>query len=159
MPDLLEIERIDVGEAALDARIRVPDPSLGMTSALPGLAERLESLLPGLARHSCENDRGRDFLQELRDTQIAHCVEHVAAELMALSGSPRTLKGETRWDFARDGAGVYRVHLEFDDDLVALAALSESIDIVKWAAGAGSERPQIERIAERLRDLRAVPSA
>jgi len=135
MPDLLEIERIDVGEASLDARIRVPDPSLGMTSALPGLAERL------------------------RDTQIAHCVEHVAAELMALSGSPRTLKGETRWDFARDGAGVYRVHLEFDDDLVALAALSESIDIVKWAAGAGSERPQIERIAERLRDLRAVPSA
>ncbi len=80
-------------------------------------------MLPGLARHTCDNDEGVDFLRELRDTETAHLLEHVATELAALSGSPRSLRAETSWDFARDGRGVFRLRFDYDDDLVVLGAL------------------------------------
>jgi len=141
----------------LDARVRLLDASLARTSAVPDLADKLSALLPGLARHSCENSEGLDFLRELRDTELPHCVEHVAAELMALSGSPRSLRAQTSWDFSIDGPGVYRIRLAFDDDLVAMAALRESIRVVEWAAGMNAEKPDVDAIASHLRSLRAVP--
>jgi len=156
---LIVIDSVDVGERRIEARLRVCDPKRLSTSAFPRFAERITSLLPGLARHSCENEDGLDFMRELRDTELAHCVEHVTAELMALAGSPRTLRGETRWDFAADGAGIYRVSLSYDDDLVALAALSEGVAAVEWAAGLPGGRPDIEAISQRLRALRGVLGA
>lgn len=159
MSELISIDRIDVSERLLEARVRVHDPGRLRTSAVPDLANNLSSLLPGLARHSCENSDGLDFLRELRDTELAHCVEHVAAELMALSGSPRTLRAQTAWDFSVDGPGVYRIRLAFDDDLVAIAALRESVHVVEWAAGMRAEKPDVDAIAGHLRTLRAVPGA
>lgn len=122
------------------------------TSTAPGLSRQAIDLLPGLARHSCENDSEIDFTREMRDTESVHLLEHVACELMALAGSPRSLKGRTEWDFARDGWGVFRVTLEFDDDLVAMGALREAVRIVEWllAGGAESDRPDVEAIVERL---------
>lgn len=153
----LAIERVEVGEGTVEALVRVTDPALRSTANIPGCADRLMALLPGLVRHSCDNDAGVDFTRELRDTELAHAFEHVAAELMALSGSPRTLRGETRWNFADDGAGVYRVTLSFDDDLVALAALREAAGIVAWASGTDSGEPCVDEIAGRMRALRSTP--
>lgn len=159
MSGLLVIDRIEVSERSLEARVRVSDPDKAKTSAFPGLADRIVSLLPGLARHSCDNSDGLDFVRELRDTELAHCVEHVAVELMALAGSPRTLRAQTSWDFSADGRGVYRIQLAFDDDLVALGALRESVALVEWAAGDRAETPDVNAIANHLRTLRAVPGA
>lgn len=130
---LLVIDRIDVSERALEALVRV-DPERIRTSDVPQLPERILSALPGLARHRCENDTGARFVDEARDTELAHLLEHVTFELMAQSGSPRTLKGETVWDFPRDGRGVFRVKLEFDCDLVALAALKEAKSLLELAS-------------------------
>lgn len=71
-------------------------------------------------------------MREFADTETPHLLEHVAAELMALAGSSRTLRGETVWNFKRDGQGVFRVRLRYDDDLVALGALKEAHAIVEW---------------------------
>lgn len=158
MGALLRIEAVEVGERRLEARVRVDAAGALTTRAWPGMADRLWSLLPGLARHSCHNDGGVSFREELADTQLAHCVEHVAAELMALAGSPRNLRGETRWDFSADGPGVYRVALEYDDDLVALGALRESVAIVEWAALEDREPPSPSNIAQGLRGLRLTGS-
>jgi hypothetical protein len=103
------------------------EPSLANTSASPGLAGRAVELLPGLARHTCENGTSHGMIAELASTETCHLLEHVAVECMALSGSPRSLKAETVWDFAADGPGVYRVRLAYDIDLVALAALREGL--------------------------------
>jgi hypothetical protein len=152
----LAIEEIEVGHNRVEARVRVLDPALLRTSSERGLSKSARELLPGLARHSCENSEARDFLTELRDTETPHLLEHVAAELMALSGSPRSLKGETVWDFARDGRGVFSVRLEYDDDLVAVGALREALAIVEWLlAPAGATRPDVSEATERLRALRA----
>lgn len=154
----LVIERIDVGEREIDAVVRVSNPMMQRTSAVPGLADALVSVLPGLARHTCHNDSGRDMIRELRDTELAHCLEHVAAELLALSGSPRSLRAHTRWDFAADGYGVYHVCLEYDDDLAVLAALRAALAVMGWAAGDGTSRPDIAKTAEKIRQLRATPA-
>lgn len=155
---LLRIEAVDVGERRLEARLRVVAVGRLTTRDWPGMAERLWSLLPGLARHSCDNDDNVSFRVELGHTELTHCVEHVAAELMAMAGSPRTLRGETTWDFANDGLGVYRIRLDFDDDLVALGALRNSVAIVEWAAHGQGPAPNPEVVSRDLRALRLTGS-
>lgn len=148
------IERIDVGERCLEALVRVPEASMRTASAAPGLRRRCEELLPGLDRHSCRNDAGKRFADESEDTETAHLLEHVACELMALAGSPRSLQGETAWDFTRDGRGVFLVRLEFDDDVVALGALKEAVKVVEWLLTGLSPRPDVDAAVERLRNTR-----
>lgn len=143
----------------VEARVRVVDPVLSRTSAVPGLSRRAVELLPGLARHSCENDAGCDFLRELADTETPHVLEHVAAELMALSGSPRSLRASTSWDFARDGQGVFRVSLAYDDDLVAVGALKEALVLVEYLLTAPAQAqsdgcPDVGAAVDRLRAVR-----
>ena len=130
----LEIERIDVGAEQLEAVVRA-EPAFARTSVVADVADRALALLPGLVRHTCENGTSHGIVAELADTETPHLLEHVAVELMALAGSPRTLRAETVRDFARDGAHVYRVRLSYDDDLVALGALREGVGIVDWFLG------------------------
>jgi hypothetical protein len=147
------IESVTIGEGRASAVVRLEPGDPARTSADPGLAARMVTLLPGLARHRCDNGAGRSFPAELRDTELAHLFEHVACELMALAGSPRRLRGETSWDFARDGRGVFRVTLQFDDDLVAIGALDAARRVVAGLIADG-DRPDIDAEVARLRGLR-----
>ncbi len=151
---LFAIESIEVGEGEMEALVRVADERLMRTSANPGLTDAALSLLPGLARHTCENGAGFDAVREFADTETPHLLEHVAVELMALSGSPRDLRGRTSWDFARDGRGVFRLRLAYDIDVVALAALKEAAAIVEWLMHASGERPDVRKAVARLRAVR-----
>lgn len=149
------IESVEVGEGRLEALVRVEEGSMRTSMAAPGLPVRARTLLPGLARHTCENEAGKSFLVELHDTETAHLLEHVTCELMALAGSPRSLRGETSWDFARDGRGVFRVRLQFDSDLVALGALKEAVSVVEWLFTDEGAAPDVGAAAERLRAVRS----
>ncbi len=153
---VLAIESVTVDERKLEAVVRVIDTALTRTSAVPGVATRAVALLPGLARHTCENSDGRYALREFANTETPHLLEHLTCELMALAGSPRTLRGATSWDFSRDGEGVFRVCLEYDDDLVALGALREGCAIVEWLlrGAGGGEAPDVDAAVGRLRAAR-----
>lgn len=154
----LSIERVDVADSALTATVRVREGAPLSTAEVPGLAERALELLPGMRRHRCENGTARGMARELADTETAHLLEHVALELMALSGSPRDTKAETSWDFAKDGRGVFRVTLGFDDDLVALGALRAGVGVVGWLLDPESApRPDIDAAVALLRTVRRVP--
>lgn len=150
---VVDVERIDVGERTIEARVFVSEPRFLRTTGRPGLAEQALGALPGLARHTCRSDSPRGMVAELADTETPHLLEHLAVELMALAGSPRSLYGSTSWDFARDGARRFRVTLEYDDDLVALGALKLAGEVVDWLFGEG-ERPDVAAGVERLRGLR-----
>ena len=151
---VLRIERVDVGPERGEALVRVTDRDFVSTAAAPGLPERALRLLPGLARHTCENGSAHGHIAELADTETPHLLEHVACELMALSGSPRTLRGETAWDFTADGPGMFRVRLAYDDDLACLGALRNGVDVVEWLLGAAFEQPDVERIVTELAAVR-----
>lgn len=147
----MRVESVTVGERSLTAVVRFAPGEPLRTD--PALASRALALLPGLARHRCDNATGATFSAEARDTEIAHLVEHVACELSALAGSRRTLRGETAWDFERDGRGVFHVTLQFDDDLVALGALKASAEVVD-ALARDEDPPDVDAIVERLREVR-----
>ena len=153
---VLAIERVEVCPHHIDALVRVLDTALARTSAVPGLPERALELLPGLARHTCENGTARGVAAELADTETPHLFEHVVVECMALAGSPRDLRAETSWDFERDGRGVYHVRLAYDDDLVALASIKGAADIIDWLMGEAAERPDVERIVASARAARVA---
>lgn len=148
------VESVEVGEHELEALVRVSPPEALRTSAFPGLPERTLTALPGLERHRCDNDAGLRFADELRDTETPHLLEHLTVEVMALAGSPRSLPARTTWDFARDGAGVFRIRLTFDDDLVALGALSFAARLLSWLLVGEGPRPDIDAEVERLQALR-----
>jgi cyanophycin synthetase len=153
---VLVIERIDVSPERVEALVRVPEGAPMRTSVVPDLAEKALALLPGLARHTCENGSAHGIAAELADTETPHLLEHVAFELMALSGSPRSLRGETAWDFSADGRGVFRVRLGYDDDLVVLGALRAAVGVCEWLlAPSIAEEPDIDTAVTRLCALRA----
>lgn len=147
----LAIERVEVNKRQVEAVVRVLDPSFMRTGAFPGVAQRAGRILPGLRRHSCDNDKGHDALREFADTETPHLLEHVAAELMALAGSSRSLRGETVWNFGRDGVGVFHVRLRYDCDLVAVGALREAVRIVEWLVDPQVEEPDVDAAVGRLR--------
>lgn len=151
---VLDITHIQVDETELEAMVRVSDTRYLRTSAVPGLPAAARALLPGLERHRCENDAGARFIDELRDTETPHLLEHLIVELMALAGSPRSLPARTSWEFARDGQGVFRVSVAYDDDLVALGAIKGANHIVDWLFGL-TEAPDVGAVTERLRRVRA----
>ncbi|MCL2403361.1 MAG: hypothetical protein FWC86_03920 [Coriobacteriia bacterium] len=51
---------------------------------------------PGLHRHRCLCGKHRSFYDEARQTETAHLLEHLAVELLVLSGVARSVaRGET----------------------------------------------------------------
>jgi cyanophycin synthetase len=126
------------------------------TSEVPGSVERVLSVLPGLRGHRCDNASGATFAAELAETELAHLFEHAVLEIMALAGAPDTLRGFTTWDFARDGAGVFRIEIEHDDESTARSAIRLAGEVVGWAAGRRDEAPDVEAEARRLRRARAA---
>jgi hypothetical protein len=122
------------------------------TCEVPGLAEAVVRALPGLRAHRCDNGAGLTCADELRDTELAHLVEHVALEMMAVAGSSPALRGETSWDFAADGRGVFRVRIAYGNEAVARGALAFACDLV-GALAQGQAAPDVEAEARRLQGM------
>jgi hypothetical protein len=149
----MHVQAITVCPDRIDVVVGVSEAELLRTAQSDALAQRVLGLLPGLERHECENGTGRRFTDELSDTEVPHLFEHVVMELMAKAGSPRTLKGETRWDFRRDGRGIFRVSVEYDDDLVCLGAIKVADRVMDYLLD-GGECPDLEAEARKLSALR-----
>lgn len=151
------IERVASSDARLIATIRIASPRFLRTGSRADLVERAVRLLPGLAAHRCDNPSGCGILRELRDTETAHLLEHIACELMALAGSPRNLRGRTWWDFGSMGAGVFSVMLEFDDEAVAREALDRAGELVEWlvCAPRNSDPPDVGAVVDAVRQARS----
>lgn len=154
----MRVHSMTVCADRVDVLVDVGDAEMLRTAADESIAERALILLPGLDRHTCANGDGRTFTEELADTEVPHLFEHVVMEIMAQAGSPRSLKGETSWDFKRDGHGIFRVSFEYDDDLVCLGAIKFANKVMSYLTG-GGPAPNPAREAERLRSLRAVAAA
>ena len=157
----MRIRSVTVGAGSAEAVVVFEDGEPLRTADAPLARERLLRVAPGLRGHSCDNDRDARFSDELADTEVAHAIEHVALEVMVLAGSPDRLRGETSWDFACDGRGVFRVRLDYDDDLVCVGALRVACAAVRWAMddpGAG-DAPDVAAEAASLAELRRWPVA
>lgn len=152
----MRVNSVTVCDDRVDVIVDVGDAEAQRTISDSSIASRALQLLPGLESHVCRNGDGRSFAEELADTEVPHLFEHVVMELMAAAGSPRTLRGETSWDFKRDGRGIFRVSFEYDDDLVCLGAIKAAAKVMGYLTEGGAP-PDTAAETARLRSLRAVP--
>lgn len=153
----MNVSSVTVCPDRVDVVVQVDQPDRMRTSLDESVADRALEVLPGLASHHCSTGPRGTFAEELKNTEVPHLFEHVVLELMAEAGSPRDLKGETAWDFKRQGHGVFRVSVEYDDDLVALGAIKTARKLMGYLLD-GGERPDVSAETRRLVALRGWPA-
>ena len=146
----MEVSDVVLDEGAARVRLVFAPSEPLRTSEVPGLTAAAIVALPGLRGHRCDNGAGLSFADELVDTELAHLFEHAALELMVMAGSSLQLRGDTSWDFARDGRGTFHVRVEYGDEAIASAALAFAAGLV-GALMAGRAAPDAESQARRLR--------
>lgn len=140
---------VDTAPGMVEALVGVSGPHAMRTTGYPDVDSRALAILPGLRRHECDSGSARGIVAEIADTETPHLLEHIALELLALAGWPRSIRGRTRWDFATDGRGVYRVSIRGVEASSAEAALRAAARVVEYLLGQG-ERPDIDSLVRGL---------
>lgn len=99
------------------------------TDRLPGFAEALVALLPGLARHGCSHQQQGGLLRRMEEgTWLGHVAEHVAIELQSCIGA-RVTRGKTR--SVRGAPGSYDVMYAYEEEAAALLAGRLALQLVQ----------------------------
>ena len=81
---------------------------------------------PNISSHHCVNSRGPRFSDCIKTTNLAHILEHLIIEKSLLKKRQRNIKktiGCTR----RVGDGEFVIKLSYDDDVMMLKTINESI--------------------------------
>jgi cyanophycin synthetase len=129
------------------------DVSLGAleelsSAALPGVAERLTSLLPSLHEHECTRGAPGGFVQRLREgTLLPHILEHVALELQVLAGTDVAFGRVV----ASGDPGVWWVMVAYEEEEVGLRAVREAVRILR--ACIAGESVDMDRLVSELQRL------
>ena len=90
------------------------------SDTIPGFADRLVELLPGLRRHHCSRGHAGGFVERLREgTWMGHVAEHIALQLETEAGHYQS-RGKTRG--VKGHPGRYNVIYGYIDETVGLAA-------------------------------------
>jgi cyanophycin synthetase len=101
------------------------------SSVIPGFAERLEALMPGLYKHRCsENKPGGFFLRLKEGTWMGHVMEHIALEIQTMAGMPCGY-GRTR---SARRKGVYHVVFSYVEENAGIYAARAAFNIVRALA-------------------------
>lgn len=99
------------------------------TDRLPGFADKLATLLPGLGDHGCSYGVPGGFLKRLEEgTWLGHVCEHVALELQVQAGATVT-RGKTRSVAGRPG--VYDMMFAYEDAECGLLAGRYALQLVE----------------------------
>jgi non-heme chloroperoxidase len=143
MGQLIDIRRVEIGPRTLTATVHVAEGGPVLTSDDPEGTNRVLALLPGVERHACVGDASARFGDVARDTEVAHLLEHVSVELMALTELGGDIaRGRTR---AADGPREWLVELDCPDDVLTSACLSSAAWVLDWAYSGGADPvPDIE---------------
>ena len=105
-----------------------------LTSENAEATERVLELLPGLSEHLCLGDADARFGLVANDTEVAHLLEHVTVELLALTNLAGDMSsGKTSLVDSR--RGLYEIILACPDDVLVAASLSSAVWLLNWAYG------------------------
>ncbi len=152
MLELIHIQKVTFDPRNLRAILSFAQNGPVMTNANPQATERVKWLVPEVMRHACTGDAGKTFGTAVGRTEIAHLVEHVALELMALTNlSTSITSGRTR----RIADHLYEVQIAAPDDVLAASALASAVFIVNWAFQARDSKnaPNIDAIVSGIRNV------
>lgn len=134
MAQLISIKKVVVGPKNLTATVEFSAKAPRLTSENAEATERVLELLPGLSNHLCLGDADARFGLVAKDTEVAHLLEHVTVELLALTNlAGDVASGKTSLVDSR--RGLYEIILACPDDVLVAASLSSAVWLLNWAYG------------------------
>lgn len=134
MAQLISIKKVVVGPKNLTATVEFSAKAPRLTSENAEATERVLELLPGLSEHLCLGDADARFGLVANDTEVAHLLEHVTVELLALTNLAGDMSsGKTSLVDSR--RGLYEIILACPDDVLVAASLSSAVWLLNWAYG------------------------
>ena len=134
MAQLISIKKVVVGPKNLTATVEFSAKAPRLTSENAEATERVLELLPGLSEHLCLGDADARFGLVAEDTEVAHLLEHVTVELLALTNlAGDVASGKTSLLDSR--RGLYEIILACPDDVLVAASLSSAVWLLNWAYG------------------------
>ena len=134
MAQLISIKKVVVGPKNLTATVEFSAKAPRLTSEDAEATERVLELLPGLSNHLCLGDADARFGLVAKDTEVAHLLEHVTVELLALTNlAGDVASGKTSLVDSR--RGLYEIILACPDDVLVAASLSSAVWLLNWAYG------------------------
>ena len=150
MAQLISIKKVVVGPKNLTATVEFSAKAPRLTSENAEATERVLELLPGLSNHLCLGDADARFGLVAKDTEVAHLLEHVTVELLALTNLAGDVSsGKTSLVDSR--RGLYEIILACPDDVLVAASLSSAVWLLNWAYGNQDEAdPDINAIVSGL---------
>ena len=150
MAQLISIKKVVVGPKNLTATVEFSAKAPRLTSENAEATERVLELLPGLSEHLCLGDSDARFGLVANDTEVAHLLEHVTVELLALTNLAGDVSsGKTSLVDSR--RGLYEIILACPDDVLVAASLSSAVWLLNWAYGNQDEAdPDINAIVSGL---------
>lgn len=150
MAQLISIKKVVVGPKNLTATVELSAKAPRLTSENPEATKRLLELLPGLSEHLCLGDADARFGLVAEDTEVAHLLEHVTVELLALTNlAGDVASGKTSLVDSR--RGLYEIILACPDDVLVAASLSSAVWLLNWAYGNQEDAdPDIQAIVSGL---------
>lgn len=134
MAQLISIKKVVVGPKNLTATVEFSAKAPRLTSENAEATERVLELLPGLSNHLCLGDADARFGLVAKDTEVAHLLEHVTVELLALTNLAGDVSsGKT--SLVDSNRGLYEIILACPDDVLVAASLSSAVWLLNWAYG------------------------
>ena len=134
MAQLISIKKVVVGPKNLTATVEFSAKAPRLTSENAEATERVLKLLPGLSEHLCLGDADARFGLVAKDTEVAHLLEHVTVELLALTNLAGDVSsGKT--SLVDSQRGLYEIILACPDDVLVAASLSSAVWLLNWAYG------------------------
>ena len=134
MAQLISIKKVVVGPKNLTATVEFSAKAPRLTSEEAEATKRVLELLPGLSEHLCLGDADARFGLVANDTEVAHLLEHVTVELLALTNLAGDMSsGKTSLVDSR--RGLYEIILACPDDVLVAASLSSAVWLLNWAYG------------------------
>lgn len=130
----ITIEHIRVRADRIECMVRVASCRYAMTDA--ALMARVLKKVPTVQYHACRNHRGPLFAAVMNATSVPHLLEHliVDAQTRASQDDTRIFTGTTQW-IADSDSLVALVSISYEDDLVALGAIKQSVQFLNEVLG------------------------
>lgn len=124
----LTAEDIKVRADRIEVMVRVADARYLSTDAT--LADACTQRFPSLLQHACRNGEGPTFAAVIDHTSTPHLLEHliVDAQTRVAADVQRVFTATTQ--FTAEDELRAKVSFSYEDDLVALRALTQSLDFL-----------------------------
>lgn len=138
--------------------VEIPETDAYTTSEAPRVPRMLFKLFPHIVTQRCYNDEGNSFRREAQATEIPHLFEHVIIEIQdqVRRGIGAPFAGETHWNWTIDPRGRFYVTVDYDNEIVALAAIRLAERVINALDSKQITQIDMPREIARLRDLAKI---